>query len=264
MIADDIVGKLQIVPVDKLRPHEETIPFNFQRLREAMLSMGRLVDPIIIDSEHRIVIDGNHRKAVLDSIKCPNAACQVIDYMSPEVGIGSWFPVSKTLKPEDIQGVTPEIVDFEEGKRALERMDGTFMFVRSKGKKNECYLYKSDERTVSGVIDRQRKFLSFIEKRDVQYVADDKVDEYLERGYGAFYRRIYTKKEIIAEALAGRCMPPKSTRHTIPDRIIRLNLHLGWLAESPEIAKQMMDEMLRKRLNEGSIRRYTESVIVLY
>ena len=59
-------------------------------------------------------------------------------------------------------------------------------------------------------------------------------------------------------------MPPKSTRHMIPDRIIRLNLHLGWLSESPEVAKDMMDGMLRQRLNEGSIRRYTETVIVLY
>ena len=80
----------------------------------------------------------------------------------------------------------------------------------------------------------------------------------------AFYRRLYTKKDIVEEALAGRRMPPKSTRHTIPERIIRLNLHLGWLAESPDVCKQMMDDMLKRRLNEGSIRRYTETVIVLY
>ena len=86
----------------------------------------------------------------------------------------------------------------------------------------------------------------------------------MDRGYSAFYRRLYTKEEIVAEALAGRRMPPKSTRHTIPERIIRMNLHLGWLAEPHEACKQMMDEMLKRRLNEGSIRRYTETVIVLY
>jgi hypothetical protein len=264
MLADDIINKLQIIPTDKLKPHEETIPFNFQHLREAMLNMGRLVDPIIVDSEHCVVIDGNHRKAVLDSIKCPNAACQLVDYNAKEIGVGSWFPVSKTIKPEDINGFKPEKVDFEAGVKAIARMEATFLYVKGKGARKECFLYDSNEKSVRGVIAQQRKFLTAIDKRDVQYIADDKADEYVEHGYAAFYRRIYTKDEIIAEALAGRCMPPKSTRHTIPERIIRLNLHLGWLAETPEVCKQMMDEMLKRRLNEGSIRRYTEPVIVLY
>ena len=89
MIAEDIVARLQVIATDKLRSHEEIIPFNFQRLRESMLNMGRLVDPIIVDNEHNIVIDGNHRKAVLDSIKCPNAACQLVDYKSEEIGVSS-------------------------------------------------------------------------------------------------------------------------------------------------------------------------------
>ncbi|MFA6214433.1 MAG: ParB N-terminal domain-containing protein [Candidatus Micrarchaeia archaeon] len=264
MIAEDIVARLQVVSTDRLRAHEDIIPFNFQRLRESMLNMGRLVDPIIVDKDNYIVIDGNHRTAVLESIKCPNAACQLIDYKSEEIGIGGWFPVSKTVKPDEIDGFRPEKVDFEAGKAALERMDGTFLYVRKVDGKKECFLYNSNERTVQGVIAQQRKFLAAIEQRDAQYVADDKVEEYLARGYTAFYRRLYTKGEIVAEALAGRRMPPKSTRHTIPERIIRLNLHLGWLAESPDVCKQMMDDMLKRRLNEGSIRRYTETVIVLY
>ena len=264
MIAEDIVARLQVISTDKLRAHEEIIPFNFQRLRESMLNMGRIVDPIIVDREHYIVIDGNHRKAVLDSIKCPNAVCQLIDYKSDEIGVGGWFPVSKTVQPEGVPGFKPENVDFDAGKAAIEGMDGTFLYVKKQNGKKECFLYNSNEKTVQGVIAQQRKFLSALEQSDLQYVADDKVDEYLARGYTAFYRRLYTKDDIITEALAGRRMPPKSTRHTIPERIIRLNLHLGWLAESPDVCKQMMDDMLKRRLNEGSIRRYTETVIVLY
>ncbi|VVC01758.1 Uncharacterised protein [uncultured archaeon] len=264
MLAEDIVTKLQIVPTEKLKQHEEIIQYNFQRLREAMLNMGRLVDPIIVDSKHYVVIDGNHRKKVLDTIKCPNCACQLIDYENPDIKVGSWFPISKTVKPDEIAGFKPEKVDFETGMREINSLNGTFMYAKKIDGKKECFLYNSNEQKLPSVISQQRKFMSAIESRDVQYVADDKVDEYLDAGHAAFYRRIYTKKEIIEEAVAGRVMPPKSTRHMIPDRIIRLNLHLGWLAESPEVCKEMMDEMLRRRLNEGSIRRYTETVIVLY
>ena len=264
MLAEEIVSKLQIIPTGSLIPHEETIDYNFQKLREAMLNMGRLVDPIIVDGRHRVVIDGNHRRKVLETIKCPNAACQVVDYESPDIKLGSWFPVSKTVKPDEIAGFKADKVDFEAGAEAIRKLCGTFMYVRKIDGRKECFLYDSTDSKLSGVINQQRKFISALEGRDVQYVADDKMEEYLSQGYNVFYRRIYTKQEIIAEALAGRAMPPKSTRHMIPDRIIRLNLHLGWLAESPEVAKQMMDDMLRRRLNEGSIRRYTETVIVLY
>ena len=264
MLAEDIVTKLQIIPLDKLHAHEEILPYNLQKLREAMLNLGRLVDPLIVDNKHFIVIDGNHRRKVLELIKCPNAACQLIDYQNPEIKLGTWFPVSKTVKPEEITILKGEKVDFETGMAAIEKMDATFLYSKKENGNKECYLYDSNEKSVQGVIAQQRKFITSLEGRDLQYIADDKTDEYLDAGYAIFHRRIYTKDEIVAEAVAGRQMPPKSTRHIIPDRIIRLNLHLGWLSESPEVAKQMMDNSLKKRLNEGSIRRYVEPVIVLY
>lgn len=264
MLPEEIISRLQILPVDKLRSHEETIPFNLQRLREGMLNMGRLVDPLIVEDKHYMVVDGNHRKKVLEIIKCPNAACQLVDYHAPEIKVGSWFPVSKIISHAEINGFAPEAVDFEEGMSAINRMEATFLYVKKTNGKKECYLYDSNERSVEGVIAQQRKFITATEGRDMQYVADDRWEEYLNLGYTVFYRRIYTKDEILAEAVAGRQMPPKSTRHVIPDRIIRLNLHLGWLSESPEVAKELMDASLKRRLGESSIRRYTEPVIVLY
>ncbi len=264
MLPEEIIDKLEILPVEKLKQHEEIIPYNLQRLREAMLNMGRLVDPIIIDDKHSVILDGNHRKKVLDIIKCPNAACQTIDYYSNTIKVGSWFPISKTLKPMKINGFKPESIDFETGISQINKMKGTFLYVKKTDGKKECFLYDSNESKLSGVISQQRKFLAGLEGRDMQYIADDQHDEYLQKDYAVFYRRIYTKDEIISEANKGRQMPPKSTRHVIPERIIRLNLHLGWLSESPETAKQLMDKMLRRRLGESSIRRYTEPVIVLY
>ncbi|MCX8198381.1 MAG: hypothetical protein N3F07_04320 [Candidatus Micrarchaeota archaeon] len=264
MLVDEIINRLQIMPLERLKPHEEIIPYNLQKLREAMLNLGRLVDPLIIENKNFIVIDGNHRRKVLEIIKCPNAACQLVDYDSPEIRVGTWFPVSKTIKPDDINVLKGESVDYETGLGAIEKMQAAFLYVKKHNGKKECVLYDSNEQNVQSIIAQQRKFITSLEGRDLQYVADDKAEEYLNSGYAVFYRRRYTKSEIVQEAMAGRVMPPKSTRHIIPDRIIRLNLHLGWLSESPEMAKQLMDDSLRKRLNEGSIRRYVEPVIVLY
>ena len=264
MLPEEIISRLQILPVDRLCSHEEIIPFNLQRLREGMLNMGRLVDPLIVEKSRNMVVDGNHRKKVLELIKCPNAACKLVDYHSPEIRVGSWFPVSKVIGHTEIGGFKPEAVDFESGMAAINRMEATFLYVRKTDGKRECFLYDSNERTVQGVVSQQRKFIAATEGRDMQYVADDRWEEYLNQGYAVFCRRIYKKEEILDAATSGKVMPPKSTRHVIPDRIIRLNLHLGWLAEPPEVTKEMMDASLRKRLGESSIRRYTEPVIVLY
>jgi hypothetical protein len=264
MLPEDIISQLHIVELEKLRPHEEIIPQNLRRLREAMLNLGRLVDPLIVDKDHYIVIDGNHRRAVLEIIKCPNAVCQFVDYYSPEIKLGSWFPVSKNLKIEDLQGYKFESVDFNEGINAIQKMEGTFLYVNMVNGKVQAYLLNSNEKNLRGIIEEQRKFIVSMENKCFQYIPDDQAGIYLNQGYSVFYRRIYKKEEVVSEALSGRVMPPKSTRHIIPNRIIRLNLHLGWLSESPEVAMRLMSESLKKRLDESSIRRYVEPVIVLY
>ncbi len=96
------------------------------------------------------------------------------------------------------------------------------------------------------------------------YFEDVFADDALLQGFKVLYRKPYTKEEIISEALAGRPLPPKSTRHMIPNRIIRLNLPLGWLYEDREDAKGKLEDMVRKRAVYHNVRRYTEPVIVIY
>ena len=86
----------------------------------------------------------------------------------------------------------------------------------------------------------------------------------MEKGYSVLYRRPYSKDEIIKEAVAGRPLPPKSTRHIIPNRIIRLNFHLGHLNDTKETAMRMLTETVNRRVKYGSARYYTEPVIVMY
>jgi hypothetical protein len=46
--------------------------------------------------------------------------------------------------------------------------------------------------------------------------------------------------------------------------MIRLNIPLGWLSEDEENAHKLVVDNIRKRAVHGSLRRYTESVVVLY
>lgn len=275
MLAEEILSKLDILPLEGLKIHEQTIPENVRALRETMLNLGRLVDPLIVDGKHKVVLDGNHRRQVLEDLQSQHAVCQVVDYDDPAIKIGGWWPATLSLPAEKLGG---EKVDRAAGMAALERMEACFLMIKKNGQREECRLFSSSEKKLRAVIDDQEALLAKLRGlggaaaqtdgngngSSIAYIEDIRSPYFLEKGYWVMARRTFRKEEIVSEATAGRPLPPKSTRHLIPNRIIRLNFHLGYLNESHETAIQLLTEMVHKRVKYGSARYYTEPVIVLY
>ena len=132
------------------------------------------------------------------------------------------------------------------------------------GNQNACFLEPGNYK-LKELIEEQNYVLSSMKSDvDLRYIADDEAEEYLAKGYTVFFRRGYTKQEIIKAAKEHDPLPPKSTRHVIPNRIIRLNMRLGWLHEDKKDAMHYLQEMLRNRVYNSNVRRYVEPVIVIY
>ncbi|MEM2963354.1 MAG: hypothetical protein QXW70_04000 [Candidatus Anstonellales archaeon] len=264
IIAEKILKSLEIMPLEKVILHEQTIAENIAILTESMLNIGRLVDPIIVDNKYHVVLDGNHRRQVLQNLKAPLVICQTIDYMNPAVKVGGWFPTFLQL-PAGIEKFPSEEVDFEVGRSELEKNRAYFMLVC--GNKRNCRLFPTERDELEEVIRKQEEIMREIngkENGQCYYYEDTMADEALSQKMYVFWRRNYSKDEIIKEAVAGRPFPPKSTRHMIPERIIRLNLPLGWLYEEKSEVWNLLEGMIRKRAVNHNVRRYTEPVIVIY
>ncbi|OIO20605.1 hypothetical protein COV61_02000 [Candidatus Micrarchaeota archaeon CG11_big_fil_rev_8_21_14_0_20_47_5] len=268
VMAERILEVLDVVPIEKLKIHEQTIEKNVTGLKETMLNIGRLVDPLIVDRKNYIVLDGNHRRQVLEMLKASLAVCQLVNYEDKEIQVGGWFPAAKEL-PSGMESFKGERVDFEAGITAISKKEAYFMLVEDVEKKN-CTLFPTESTSLSEVIGSQQRMLKKIngengtENGKFAYFEDVFADDALSQEFKVLYRKPYTKEEIVSEALAGRPLPPKSTRHMIPNRIIRLNLPLGWLYEDREDAKGKLEDMVRKRAVHHNVRRYTEPVIVIY
>ena len=267
MLLKDIMSKLAIVEVASLYPHEQTIGMNLKRLQEAMFNLGQLVDPLVTDRKTGVVLDGNHRLSVLKNIEIPNAVVQQVDYSDESIGLGTWLPVSENhLSSEDFEklGENVESVDFDAGKQAVDSLQAIFMMVKEKEGKKECALVSPGSYDLVSMTEKQKSLISSLEHIPFEYYSDDHMDIQLNKGRTVLFRRSYKKDEVVKEALAGRPFPPKSTRHTIPDRIIRLNMRLGWLLEDKDAAYSLLEEMLKHRVYAGNVRRYPEPVIVIY
>lgn len=262
ILAEEMIKSLEILEVKDLLSHEQVISKNLKRLKEAMLNIGQLVDPIIVDKNTGVVLDGNHRLRVLEVIECPLATCQPVDYNSDEIKVGTWYP-AVSIKPDEIfklDNLKHEKVDYDAGKQAVDDLKAPFML--SSG--GEHHLINPGEYKLMEMVEEQNYVFSLLERGAVDYLPHPEMQKVLDSGNPIFYRRSYTKEEIVKAAKAHTPFPPKSTRHMIPGRIIRLNMRLGWLHRSKEEANAELKRMLKARAYGGNVRKYYEPVIVIY
>jgi len=262
-VLDDMLNQLEIREVKNLYGHEQTISRNLKRLKEAMLNLGQLVDPVIVDGKTGVVLDGNHRLRVLDIIECPLTACQIIDYQSEKIQVGTWHPaINKTIDElVKLDSIKHEKVDHDAGKEAIHKLQAPFMAMTPDG---QHYLLNPGSYKLREMIEEQNYIINLLENNEVNYIPDEEVKENLTAGVSILHRRAYTKDEIVKAAVDHSPFPPKSTRHIIPGRIVRLNMRLGWLHMKPEKAWIELENMLKKRAYSGNVRKYYEPVTVIY
>ena len=261
-LAYDIIKELEIRETKSLLQHEQVISSNLKRLKEAMLNTAYLVDPLVVDKKTGLVLDGNHRLKVLDIIECPFTVCQVVDYKREDIKVGTWYPTVE-LKPDEIfklDSIRYEKIDPEQGIDAVKNLRAPFMLQT----KDECYLLNSGKYKLMEMVEEQNYILSLLEKSAVYYLPEEDIQTRLGQGYSVFTRRPYTKEEIIKAGQDHSPFPPKSTRHLIPGRIIRLNMRLGCLHHSKEEATKELKHMLEVRAYSGNVRKYFEPVVVIY
>ncbi len=259
---EELMGQLEVREVKDMLSHEQVIAPNLKRLKVAMLNIGHLVDPVVVDGKTGVVLDGNHRKKVLEIIECPLSVCQIVDYQDPEIKVGTWYPSVK-LSPEEISkldSIKYEKVDEAAGREAVDNLKAPFML--SGGGEN--YLLNPGQYKLMEMVEEQNYVLSLLEKNCVDYIPDEEFSKHKGMGRSIFYRRAYTKDEVVKCAQGHAPFPPKSTRHLIPGRIIRLNMKLGWLHRTPELAMGELKRMLKVRAYTGNVRKYYEPVVVIY
>jgi hypothetical protein len=271
MLADEIIEKLDVIELEKLKIHEQVVQENLNSLKETMLNTGKLIDPIIVDKKHNIVLDGNHRRKVLEDLKVDYAICQPVDYFDEKIKVGGWYIATNKI---DYNKINADEIDEQEAKKMLQNYEACLIATKNFENKKKFKVIYCENKSFEGAIEEQKKFFlkngiditksSNGNGNGILFIEDIREKDFLNMGYLVFQRKIYNKEEVIKNVLDGKIFPPKSTRHQIPNRIVRLNFRLGYLNENKESIRMHLEEMIKKRVKYGSARYYTESVIVLY
>lgn len=268
--------RLAMVEIQELKPHEEVIETLVAKLTNEMRQDALVRDPLIVDREDRIILDGMHRFSSLKHLKCRFAPCCLIDYMSPQITVGSWFRAFTVEDPKSVAQEVLRSMKLDYSVTQLATPDLTFdpaaVILTKDG--NEFFLHHSMDAL------EQSRTAASIEKQmvrsghQVTYLADSVAIESLgsERANFVIALPVFTKQMVRKFGSGGILLPHKVTRHVIPSRPMEIDVPLSLLTDTglslPEADEKLDDLLERRRIERrppGSVidgRRYDEELIV--
>ncbi|MEM0340127.1 MAG: ParB N-terminal domain-containing protein [Acidilobaceae archaeon] len=82
--------RVVLVPIELLRPHEETEREKVLELVSLLKSSGEIRSTVLVDVKTLIVLDGHHRVEALRLLGCSLVPALLVDYDSDCVKISSW------------------------------------------------------------------------------------------------------------------------------------------------------------------------------
>lgn len=270
MALKGLLTRIRIIPLEEMRPHEEYDSQILLKITNSLMTDGILHDPLLVDSENNVILDGTHRYWALTRLGFKVAPVALYDYSSPEVSIGCWYRCVPRAPPIEWTGViTGAPGTVEEGIEAVTSRRALLSI-----------LYRDRSYTVTSRdldIFEAYRLLSFFEygmrggNPGLSYATEHDAIARL-RGGGVevvLAPPPIKKSEVILAARTGRLFPLKSSRHIIRSRPIGLDIPLSWLKLGVDELAPRMESLLSsgqfKPLPRGTIingRRYEEEVYI--
>jgi hypothetical protein len=267
MLARQILDNIRILPISSLKPHETTTREATDRLKGMIRASKYAKSPIMVAKDSLIVLDGMHRIAAFSELGYKNILCQMVDYQSPKVLIGLWYPSFASGNPlAELRKATETLPSsYEDGMAMLCNSRAAFLLAYPvAGKLNWALVCPcQDEMPLERLVEKQGKIVASLAKtHKIAYIPDYEVKEHAEAS-AVLIRRPFRKQEIISLAEKGVLLPPKSTRHMFPIRAINVNMPLGWLKLPLAEANKKLQKLLSASVEKGELRHYPEPVLVI-
>ena len=89
-VAPRLQASLEILDIFSLRPHEQVQKALLEKTMREIVEEGRLHLPVLVEREHRVILDGHHRYEALRRLGCRRVPCYVVDYASEEIRLTTW------------------------------------------------------------------------------------------------------------------------------------------------------------------------------
>ncbi|MGD2248383.1 MAG: hypothetical protein PVF58_08240 [Candidatus Methanofastidiosia archaeon] len=297
------VLRLKLERLEEIRLHEEVLPDAFRKICRAICEEQVLQDPIFVDEDSKVILDGMHRAAALLKLKygeckdlfwdeqtkeytypeCENCSgkfknleyilCCTLDYdTSTVVTLKKWYrgiqyPLKKTLEIIPSEYTVQKTEDIHLGNNECAVLtDG-----------DEYFSVSGDFTTVLDKYTALREIEQKIreQKGTIMYCADEEAFNLLEKGVFSCLLVTPTIDRQNVQTFStpgfphkGEVFPPKSTRHVLSTRPLKVNIPLRLLEKGDYSFKQEQLKVFLRRKRKltvsGRLGQYLEKHKILF
>jgi hypothetical protein len=265
---------LRIVLLEQIRFHEAPETDRAARLVERLAEDRHLLNPPIVaplaQGDGYLLIDGANRISAMRLLGYNCVPVQIINYDDPALHLASWHhAVMRLYWPDWIerlrsQGLPLEIVSIETAEAtlatheacvAMMAPDESAAIIPASGN------LRADVHAMTRLIDTYKKSHPF-----------ERVDQTNLLALRNFYPDLaalvlfppFEKSEVVQLVTDNLKLPTGLTRHSIPGRVLRVNIQLDVLRSdlSLEDKNEWLEAFVRMRMQERHVRFYPESVFI--
>lgn len=263
--------KVELFPTSSLLPHEETVPNLLNSLIQQMKNDGVQRDPIIVEKDNYIVLDGMHRLGALKSIGIENVVCHIVDYSSQDIQVQRWLRAVRiadygifrhmleNLKIDKVTTLSEAVEAVDSGKGIIAVLTSDRCYVSSHA------MSIPDSYSLLRQIDRVTEMIGW----KYEFIQYDEIDlELIKPRSAVIVPPRLGKRDVVEAALKGKLLPYKSTMHIVNPRILGLNYPLSELKKqnpSREILIRKLSSKFKaiEPPSEYMGRRYKERILVM-
>ncbi len=220
---------IALLEIEKLHDHEQIKPDKLAQLVNEIKHDREVKYPVIVDKYSSVVLDGHHRYFALKELGCKFVPVHVIDYYDPNIKVERWYPIIKTkrevkavFKALQNDGYKIEQVENEDVLKVVIDLGQACLGLIVENSREEYYLahknycnFQEAMQVVKHAIEIEGK------RKELDHVGEEKELIAMLKSKEARMAVItpqITKEKVVETGAKGSPMPPKSTRHVLPER----------------------------------------------
>lgn len=264
---------LQVVPLEKVLPHENTDPERVAELIQRFESEATLINPPLVTPTEagHVLLDGATRHAALKALGFPYLVVQLVDSRNPELSLGTWNHAVQNLPQPDLIAILAALPGCDLVATtpaslwpALERREALCAFIT---RDRDAYIIRP-QREGGGLSLLNDIVAAYTHAGTVKRLASVEFSA-LERkapGFSALVRfPPFSLQDVIEATLQGHRIPQGITRFMVPGRILHLHADLERLrADEPLEAKRgWLRGLVAARYARHAVRYYPEPVTLM-
>lgn len=241
---------LEVLPADDLRLHEHVLRDHVDRLAAAVERDGMLKNPVVVDGESEVVLDGMHRVTALRQLGLDAIPACVVPYSDPAIEVGSWV---KRYDPSALAPVRRRCADAD-GHLSLRRLadgDGsaptlTRPHLLAGG---DRYVLDQPEGSMRACCARLNRLFEDLrgDGFEPELLPDVDLDPAVPPAGLAVVTGAPSKSAVVDAATTGALFPPNTSRHVIPTRPVGVDVPLDALEGTVEAANRRLTDLLEGR-----------------